>query len=99
MYILVGHYVQPSSWNYSPETESIGWTHGSLGPSAESRQLLWVVHRFVLFLVDRQTDVSVVGCLSCLATATRISNRAQSIYGHIVISVLQPQTETFAPAA
>ena len=40
MYILVGHHVQPSSWAYSPETEAIGWTHGSLGPTAESRQLL-----------------------------------------------------------
>ena len=62
MYILVGHYVQPSSWHYSPETEAIGWAHGSLGPTAECRQLLWIVHWFVLFLSDRRTDVSVVGC-------------------------------------
>ena len=53
MYILVGHYVQPSSWDYTPETEAIGWTHGSLGPTAESRQLLWIVHWFVLFLSNR----------------------------------------------
>ena len=100
MYILVGHYVQPSSWDYSPENEAIGWTHGYLGPTAESRQLLWIVHWFVLFLSDRRTDVSVVECLSCLTTATRIFfiRRTQSIYGHSV-SVLQPQTETFAPAA
>ena len=37
MYILVGHYVQPSSWAYSPDTEAIGWTHGSRGPIVESR--------------------------------------------------------------
>ena len=101
MYSLVGHSVQPSSWDYSPETEAIGWAHSSLGPTAESRQLLWIVHWFVLSLRDRRTDVSVVGCLSCLTTATRIVfiKRAQSIYGHIVVSVLQPQTEAFAPAA
>ena len=101
MYSLVGHSVQPSSWDYSPETEAIGWAHSSLGPTADSRQLLWIVHWFVLSLRDRRTDVSVVGCLSCLTTATRIVfiKRAQSIYGHIVVSVLQPQTEAFAPAA
>ena len=74
------------------------WTHGSLGPTVQSRQLLRMLHWFVLFLSDRRTDVSVVGCLSCLTTATRIFfiERAQSIYGHIVVSVLQPQTEAFA---
>ena len=72
MHSLVGHYVQPSSWDYSPETEAIGWTHGSLGSTAESRQLLWIVHWFVLFLSDRRTDVSVVGYLSSLTTSTGI---------------------------
>ena len=64
------------SWSFrppdSPETEAIGWTHCSLGPTAESRQLLWIVHWFVLSLCDRRTDVSVIGCLSCLTTVTRI---------------------------